>query len=156
MAGAVNCKVEVPINVRCKVCDHKKSLRRAGRGKHKLVKPEDRKRYKKTYRDKNIAAKKEAGTYRLRLCDRPAAQVGTNNYRVAKNFGSYRGRITTKQWRFLRHEWLHCCAICDEELPLAIDHIIPLTLGGMNTIDNIQPLCIECNSRKGNKLPIAA
>ena len=34
-----------------------------------------------------------------------------------------------------------------------IEHINPLSLGGGHTIDNIEVLCIHCNSRKNNKTP---
>ena len=32
---------------------------------------------------------------------------------------------------------------------LTVDHVVPLSLGGGNGIDNIQPLCQNCNSSKG-------
>lgn len=49
------------------------------------------------------------------------------------------------------------CAICSSDLTgllatdhkLAIDHIVPLAIGGINDPTNLQILCDVCNSRKG-------
>ncbi len=56
------------------------------------------------------------------------------------------------------------CGICGEEIyldlshphadSLSIDHIIPLSLGGDDTIENVQPAHLSCNLRKGAKLNI--
>jgi len=32
------------------------------------------------------------------------------------------------------------------------DHIIPVSIGGSNSLDNLQPMCIKCNEAKANKV----
>jgi len=44
------------------------------------------------------------------------------------------------------------CQICGTVENITIDHIRPLSKGGTNHIDNLQPLCHNCNSRKNNKI----
>jgi len=45
------------------------------------------------------------------------------------------------------------CLSCgnDWKYKLTIDHVIPLTLGGKNNLDNYQTLCTKCNVKKGTK-----
>jgi 5-methylcytosine-specific restriction endonuclease McrA len=62
-----------------------------------------------------------------------------------------KGQITPEQWRRLlrRHHFL--CFYCGEKLVPAnrtLDHKIPLSRGGANTIDNVVPACRPCNQRK--------
>jgi 5-methylcytosine-specific restriction endonuclease McrA len=38
------------------------------------------------------------------------------------------------------------CGVADD---LTVDHVIPLSLGRSNTIENIQSLCAACNGIKG-------
>lgn len=62
------------------------------------------------------------------------------------------GKHTVEEWETIVKLYNSKCAICKEEKKLTKDHIIPLSKGGMNTIDNLQPLCRGCNAKKGNKL----
>lgn len=43
------------------------------------------------------------------------------------------------------------CIECKSTKELQIDHIIPFSLGGKTTEDNLQTLCKTCNCSKGNK-----
>ena len=63
-----------------------------------------------------------------------------------------RGEFSELEWVALCNRYNNVCLGCHEPKPLTIDHVIPLSKGGMNTIDNIQPLCKGCNSRKHNQI----
>lgn len=56
--------------------------------------------------------------------------------------------FTAQEWRDLRVFYNNICLCCKRKKRLTVDHIIPLSRGGTNTIDNIQPLCWLCNRRK--------
>ena len=46
---------------------------------------------------------------------------------------------------------LYRCRICKASgVKLEVDHIVPLSLGGSNDIDNLQALCVQCNRGKSN------
>lgn len=58
---------------------------------------------------------------------------------------------TPQEWLDLCNRYGNICLCCGQALPLTVDHVKPLSKGGTNTIDNIQPLCLSCNSSKGAK-----
>lgn len=64
------------------------------------------------------------------------------------------GKFSLIEWLTLKEKYNFSCLCCKQQEPLirlSPDHIIPISRGGKNTIDNIQPLCSDCNSRKWAK-----
>lgn len=41
------------------------------------------------------------------------------------------------------------CVCCGTHLDLTLDHKIPVSKGGDNTMENLQAMCMPCNNRKG-------
>lgn len=43
----------------------------------------------------------------------------------------------------------HRCVTCGATKHLTLDHVIPRSLGGTNSDDNLQTMCRPCNQAKG-------
>lgn len=77
------------------------------------------------------------------MVERPAGRRRT----IAK---ADRGRHTKGQWQALLARTGHRCLCCGATgVKLVKDHIRPRSRGGTDDIDNLQPLCMPCNARKG-------
>ncbi len=64
------------------------------------------------------------------------------------------GSHTNGEWETLKAQYNWTCPHCGREEPetkLTEDHIIPLSKGGSDNIENIQPLCGKGNSEKHTK-----
>jgi uncharacterized protein YdaU (DUF1376 family) len=70
----------------------------------------------------------------------------TRSERLAK--ARTKGQHTAEQWKFLVKFCGGKCVKCASDDPITKDHIVPLYQGGSDGIDNIQPMCTECNVRK--------
>src|SRR3990172_10113725 len=102
--------------------------------------------YRSTHKD---AAKETTRRWRAFHPDADNAIAHRRRAKKAGNGGSY----TADEWKELcdRHNgrFLRCCRT---DLPLTIDHVVPISKGGRNSIENIQPLCWPCNARKHTQI----
>lgn len=81
-------------------------------------------------------------------------------------------RTGTARWKALRvkalrgaqEQGLTQCPLCRTDLDYMrgrlpnsaeVDHILPHSLGGTDTIDNVRVICRRCNQSRGNKMHIA-
>ena len=71
-------------------------------------------------------------------------------YRLRGASGSH----SLGEWETLKAQYNWTCPCCSKREPtikLTVDHIISLFNGGSDNIENIQPLCRSCNSKKNTK-----
>ena len=62
------------------------------------------------------------------------------------------GDFTVEEFEALCERYGDVCLRCGtRDTLLTPDHVVPLSLGGSNLIENIQPLCGNCNSWKNVK-----
>jgi 5-methylcytosine-specific restriction endonuclease McrA len=81
----------------------------------------------------------------------PEKKRAKENNRKARIYGNG-GRYTDREWIELCAAYDNRCLCCGEKTKLTVDHVVPVSKGGRNSIDNIQPLCQSCNSKKGRQV----
>jgi 5-methylcytosine-specific restriction endonuclease McrA len=85
------------------------------------------------------------------FANNPLKRIEYNNKRRATK-ASVGGVVLSSEWESLLDKYNHVCLRCGRDnVKLTLDHVVPISKGGRNTIDNIQPLCGKCNSFKSTK-----
>jgi 5-methylcytosine-specific restriction endonuclease McrA len=142
----------------CKVCSKAKTYeyRKNNPDVHRRIvaasrarNPEATKAARQKWHDKN--PEYELARYKRRRQD--LAQVekmrAANQRRKARNriATPIEDTLTTAQTLWLRAQ---CCAYCMAP-STELDHVVPISGGGANSIDNIVSACRRCNAQKGAK-----
>lgn len=83
---------------------------------------------------------------RWRVANRLACRLIWHRRRARER--NAEGSHTVREWYALLEWFGSKCLACGSHESLTIDHVIPLSCGGSNRIDNLQPLCHSCNSAK--------
>lgn len=103
----------------------------------------------KQYRENNLEKIKEKD--RNYIKNNPEKNRVKSMKRHALKRGAKGRGVTAEQWIEIMNKYGNKCLCCGYTGQLAIDHIIPLINGGEHDVNNIQPLCRSCNSKKGTK-----
>lgn len=84
--------------------------------------------------------------------------VVSQKIRISKTAAGQRALMTAKIRSFIKERDNHTCRYCsvsvaqEPNLLLEVDHIMPLSRGGLSALDNLQTLCWRCNRTKSNKI----
>jgi 5-methylcytosine-specific restriction endonuclease McrA len=161
MKRCCHCKVEKPLSEFCKNRSTKDGLSKVCRTCLYMYTSA----WKKNNRDK-VALQTERNqgtTERYYLAHREKILEWQKNYhhshraeesvwhRNRRSKKKASGEFTYAEFKQLCDRFGNVCLCCGMEKKLTPDHVIPLSRGGSNNIDNIQPLCFECNHRKRAK-----
>lgn len=79
--------------------------------------------------------------------------------RFRQSVAGQRALMTARLRELIKARDNYACRRCsvsvwtEPHLLLEVDHVIPVSRGGLSTVDNLQTLCWKCNRSKSNKMP---
>lgn len=166
----------------CKGCEENKPLEQYGKdakqsdGKYPYCKDCQRQRNRDYYHANKEALNKYQRDWRLNNPGRSAKRRREKYYpkyrddliayqreyarknpeKRSKIKSAYRARKLSGAFVVLDREFARIrrssCAACGFSGPVEVDHVVPLSRGGLHCVGNLMPLCRSCNASKGNKL----
>lgn len=78
-------------------------------------------------------------------------EIGIKSFQYHLRRKGVPGTITVESWRSLLALYGNRCAWCGSYDDISIDHKIPVSKGGTNYLENLQPLCMPCNQSKNDR-----
>lgn len=145
----------------CKACKKKyqSEWRKQNRENHRKYSreyyrthSEERSEYYKEWSGLNAAKKREYDkTWRKSNPERMRQRRKIENGRRRARLQNAEGSYTVDEWIEIKEKYGNSCLACGEtedNVKITPDHVVPLAIGGSNSIENIQPLCWSCNARK--------
>ncbi len=103
-------------------------------------------------RGANRIRQRAASTKHLQTAKGKASHCLASSRRRARKAGM----VTTEEWKEQLNVFDHRCAYClKKNVPLEVEHMIPLSRGGRHDIDNVVPCCAPCNLLKFTGGPLA-
>jgi 5-methylcytosine-specific restriction endonuclease McrA len=145
----------------CKSCNraYQKKWREQNRIKHRTYSKayyaehkEERSAYYADWRVRNLESiNKYNKQWRIDNPERMRARRKLDNARRRALLENAKGDFTVDEWLELKESYGNTCLACgrsEPEVKITPDHVIPLSKGGSNSIENIQPLCWGCNAGK--------
>jgi 5-methylcytosine-specific restriction endonuclease McrA len=102
----------------------------------------------KYYKEHPEEYKERLNKWRKENPERAKIQMHTRRTRKTQAGGSF----TKEEWEALCNKYDNKCLDCGKRRKLVPDHVIPVAKGGTSNIDNIQPLCGPCNSKKATRI----
>jgi 5-methylcytosine-specific restriction endonuclease McrA len=104
--------------------------------------PEYKRAYYETHKD----------MYRAISARRDALDPEGRLERTRRRRARIKGAITTltiAEWKDILAYFGNACAYClRDDVPMTMDHIVPISKGGAHSAENVVPACMACNQAK--------
>ena len=142
----------------CKVCSNENNKKYYAKHPEKCRKrtaewaalhPERVKEYKKAWRARRSQHVFEYNK-NWKTNNREKVNMHTRNQRARKYKAPGNG-ITAEEWKNICEKYGNRCLACGKIGKLTLDHVMPISKGGLHESSNVQPLCRTCNAKKGTK-----
>ncbi len=127
---------------------NKEKLKEASRKRYYADPKKSKARHKQWRKDNPEKFKEIQLRYKNKNIDKFRIQKAAIEHSRRARLRGAKGSYTADEFIKLCEAFGNVCIRCFKDGKLTADHIQPISRGGNNTIENIQPLCQPCNNEK--------